>query len=312
MQKMKDDMFKNDDIDYDNLFGVEAGDNEAEIADQPEESEDIAEDTETTVTDMPEGEDSISGTGDREPENAEPASDTNSKKVPQTSEENSAYAAARRKAEAERDAAIAKVKAEAQKEIDAAYASTGIINPYTNKPITTKAEYDEYRERFAVEQKKAFKEKAGLSDAEFNQFISDLPEIRAAKEAQVKAEEARAKINIENQLKEISELDPSVKTLEDLAKLDTYPRFYELVKRGNTFVDAYKLANMDTLTQKAAAASRQAVINQSAGKQHLEATSQRGAGAVTVPNEVKEAYRAFNPGATDAEIQKHYNSYMKK
>ena len=43
------------------------------------------------------------------------------------------------------------------------------------------------------------------------------------------------------------------------------------------------------------------------GKQHMGQTKERGAGAVSVPADVKEMYRALNPGITDAEIQTHYN-----
>jgi len=84
------------------------------------------------------------------------------------------------------------------------------------------------------------------------------------------------------------------------------------VKKGNNLVDAFKLANYDTLTSSTAAASRQAAINAAQSKQHLSQTTTRGAGAVSVPADVKEAYRAFNPNATDAEIQQHYNKYVKK
>ena len=94
--------------------------------------------------------------------------------------------------------------------------------------------------------------------------------------------------------------------------MDTYPQFYELVKRGNTLIDAYKLANFDTLTRSAAQATRQAAINSVQSKRHMSQTTARGAGAVAVPGDVKEMYRALNPGATDAEIQAHYNRSHKK
>ena len=46
-------------------------------------------------------------------------------------------------------------------------------------------------------------------------------------------------------------------------------------------------------------------------KNHLIKTGTRGSGAVTVPPEIKEQYRLFNPDATDAEIQAHYSKYHK-
>ena len=103
-----------------------------------------------------------------------------------------------------------------------------------------------------------------------------------------------------------------LRELKDLAAMETYPKFYELVKKGNTLVDAYRLANFEALTSSAAAATRQAALNNLQGKQHMGQTKERGAGAVSVPAEVKEMYRALNPGATDAEIQAHYNRSHKK
>ena len=84
-----------------------------------------------------------------------------------------------------------------------------------------------------------------------------------------------------------------------------------MVKRGYSISDAYRLANYDALTQRAAEASRQAAISKAKSKEHLTATTQRGAGAVSVPDDVKAEYLAFNPDATEAEIQKHYQKYMK-
>lgn len=119
-------------------------------------------------------------------------------------------------------------------------------------------------------------------------------------------------MKVDEQLKEIGKLNPNIRELKDLAAMETYPKFYELVKKGNTLVDAYRLANFEALTSSAAAATRQAALNNLQGKQHMGQTKERGAGAVSVPAEVKEMYRALNPGATDAEIQAHYNRSHKK
>ena len=94
--------------------------------------------------------------------------------------------------------------------------------------------------------------------------------------------------------------------------MPTYAKFYELVKKGNTLTDAFKLANYDALTKGAAAGARQAALNAAQGKQHMGQTQTRGAGAVSVPAEVMEQYRAFNPDATEAEIRAHYAKSHKK
>lgn len=325
-----------DDIDYGALFGINAegaevtepadpsadttaqGENEQE----PAEPAAVEEQEETTG----EAEEGGRGAGEDSPEGQAAQPKQNPQGVrpaaQQTPEQNAQFAAARRKAEAERDAAIAKARqdaqAEAQRTIDEAFRNSGLTNPYTKKPITTKAEYDEYRARFEAEKKARILKKSGMSDEEFKQFVEGLPEVKQAKEAQAAAEtaarqarEQQAKLKVEEQLKEISALDPTIKELKDLAKMETYPKFYELVKRGNSLTDAFKLANYDALTGRAAAASRQAAINSAQGKQHLSPTAQRGAGAVSVPADVKAEYLAFNPDATDAEIQQHYNRYVK-
>ena len=305
------------DIDYGAVFGYE-GANEQEPAEpageetgaaQGANEQEPAEPAEVTETgdDKPAGE-----TGEDE------AGESGSGKPPQTKEENAAYAAARRKAEAERDAAIARAKAEAQQEaarqLDESIRAMGLTNPYTGTAISTKADYDVYKERFDAERKARVMKKTGMTDEEFNGFVASLPEVRQARQAQAEAErsqaeakEAAAKVKIDEQLKEISALDPSIKELSDLTKLPEYPDFYQRVKRGMTLTEAYKLTFFEKLSAQQAAAARQAAMNASASKAHMQHTSTRGTGALTVPPEVAAQYRAFNPGITDAEISAHYN-----
>ena len=286
-----------DDIDYGAVFGVEGGEAQ-EVAEPEEATEEQAQ-------------------GAEEQEVAEPdAGDEESAK--QTPEQNAAYAAARRKAEAERDAAIRKAQEEAQRTIDEAFKSSGLKNPFTGKPISSKAEFDAYMQQAGDARKSQLMEQAGLSEEEYTALVNDLPEVRQAREAREKAEramrradEAQAKAKIDEQIQEIGKLDPDIRELNDLAGMENYPQFYELVQKGNSLLDAYKLANFDKLVQKNAAAAKQAAYNRTQSKQHMGRTKERGAGAISVPNDVKEMYRAFNPDATDAEIQAHYNKNHK-
>ena len=225
-------------------------------------------------------------------------------------------------ASAERDAAIQKARedaqAEAQRIIDEAFKQSGMMNPYTEQPITTKEEYDAYRQRYDAEKKKALLRKSGMTDAEFDAFVQNLPEVRRAKQAQEQAEKAQreahfaaARVKVDEQLKEISALDPSIKELSDLAKMPAYPRFYELVKKGNSLTDAFKLANYDALTKGAMQGARQSALNAAQGKMHMEQTRSRGTPVSAVPPDVRDMYRALNPDATDSEIQAHYQRYHK-
>lgn len=305
-------------IDYGALFGIDAGGNEQETAEPAQEETTQAQGAEAQEPAEPAGEET------QEPTQAqEPAEGGEERRERQTPEQNAAFAAARRKAEAERDAAVEKARTDAQEEarrtIDEAFRNSGLVNPYTKQPITSKAEYDEYRQRYDAERKASLLKKSGMSDAEFSAFIDGLPEVQQAKAAQRAAEQARraametqAKLRTEEELKEIGKLNPNIRELKDLTAMETYPRFLELVRRGNTLLDAYRLANLDALASGAAAATRQAAINAVQSKQHMGQTKERGTGALRVPEDVKAMYRALNPGATDAEIQAHYNRSHKK
>ena len=305
-------------IDYGALFGIDAGGNEQEAAEPAQDETTQAQGAEAQEPAEPAGEET------QEPAPAqETAEGGEERRERQTPEQNAAFAAARRKAEAERDAAVEQARRDAQAEtqrmIDEMFKNSGLIDPFTKQPITSKAEYDAYRQRYDAERKASVLKKSGMSDAEFSAFIDGLPEVQQAKAAQKAAEQARraametqAKLRTEEELKEIGKLNPNIRELRDLTAMETYPRFLELVKRGNTLLDAYRLANIDALTSGAAAATRQAAINAVQSKRHMGQTKERGTGAMRVPEDVRAMYRALNPGATDAEIQAHYNRSHKK
>ena len=309
-----------DNVDYGALFGVTAdtgaGANEQGAADpagskNDEAADPAAEETEGTE----ESEKTEEQTGTEDGGEGKPAG--------QSAEENSRYAAARRKAEAERDLAVQKareeVRVEMQKKLDDSIASLGLQNPYTKKPITTQAELDEYKQKLDVDKKSRIAKKAGMTEGEFDKYVEELPVVKSAKEQMARAEEAQkaaaakeAEAEINRQIAQIGEMDASIKSLDDLRKMENYKDFYALVKRGNTLVDAYKLVNFERLTSSATDRAKQSALNQVASKAHLDRTVTRGAGAVTVPADMIAEYRAFNPDATDAEIRAHWAKYQKR
>lgn len=310
-----------DNIDYGAVFGVETG-SETQSAEtsgtaQGEKEQAVAE---PAAENKETGNKEAEKTAESEKGQAVSADGDSSVQNP---EENAKYAAARRKAESERDAAIAeaerKAREDAQKYVDDAFANSGMMNPYTGKPITSKSEYEEYKQKYETEKKSRFIKRAGISDAEFEEFINDLPVVKEAREKQKAAEQqieqmrsVALKAKVDEQITEIGKLDPSIKSVDDLMKKPTYQKFFDLVKMGHTMVDAYKYANMDELAANAASSVRQQTMNQLNSKNHLEKTMTRGSGAEPVPASVRAQYLAFNPDATDSEISAHYNSYIKK
>lgn len=305
-----------DNVDYNAVFGVEAGtdagenDQQAAEADESAETEET-EEVEETEEEEAEGEEGSAGEG-------KPG-----QKTGQSAEENSKYAAARRKAEAERDAAVQKAvadaKAQMQAEMEETIKALGMVNPYTKQPIATKKDLDDYKQQFEIEKKAKFAKRAGMNDKEFQAFVNDLPEVKEAKAkaeqaeaAQRQVQEEKARAEIDRQIGEIRELDPSIGSLEDLTKMPNYREFYDKVKRGYTLTDAFRLVNAGRLQEQDRETAKQAALNNVASKSHLDRTTTRGAGVVTVPADVMAQYRMFDPDATDEEIRKHWAKYSAK
>ena len=277
-------------INYGEVFGVDMGANDPAPAQQDTaEVDSPAESTETEA-------------GEKETAPAE-----------QSAEENAKQAAARRKRE--RDAEIAKVRAEAQAEaqrsLDDTIKGLGLTNTFTGKPITSKAEYDEWKQAEANGKRTEIAEAAGMSETEFDSFVDRLPQVQDYKRAAEAARQQEQRSVLKDQIEQIAKLDPSIKSVKDLFDRPEYKDIYANVQKGISIVDAFKLANFDKLTASASDAARQAALNSANSKEHLAATSQRGAGAVPVPSDVKAQYKLLNPDATDAEIQEHYNRFHK-
>lgn len=237
----------------------------------------------------------------------------------QIPDRNAVFAEMRRKAEAE-----AKLKAQsmAVEEVDKVFADMGLRDPYTDKPITTKAEYDAYKAKHNAENITAELGKAGISPDVINSIISSHPAIKEASEAaqayktaQEQAQQQSARVRLDEQIKEISTLDPSIKTADDLMALPVYDKIRDYVRRGLTIVEAYKLTNMDKLTDKQTAAATQSAINKVASKEHLTSTTARGKGDNPIPRKQLEMYRLLRPNMTDKEIKadwaKHSKTYKK-
>ena len=233
----------------------------------------------------------------------------------QTPEENAKFAAIRRQAEAERDRAIAEERAKSDAYVKNAIASLGIVSPYTGKPVTTPEEYEAYKNARAEDFKKNFKERNGLDDAGYDEFVGQLPEVVAAREAKARADAAQkeaARSSVDAEIEIISKLDPDITNLESLFKTESYPEVFKRVKSGMSLSEAYKLVNYDKLQQKAIAAEKQRTLNNQAGKTHMTPTNKAHGQALTpVPDAEKEMYRLFNPDMSDEDIARDYNKRLK-
>lgn len=241
----------------------------------------------------------------------------------QSTELRSGFAAARRRAESESkakmDLALKKSKEENDKLIENILSVTGMKDPYTGEPIRTREAYEKYMQGRSDEEKNSFIKRSGITEEQFSRMVHELPEIKsleqraidAEKKVEVIAKETLQK-NIDAQIKKINAYEPQIKSLEDITKLDCYPALYEKVKRGYSIDDAYYIVNRESIEEKKTAAAKQSVLNAQASKEHLTKTQSKGSAQDLPPGEVIQAYRMFNPDASDADISRHWAKYNKK
>lgn len=242
-------------------------------------------------------------------------------KPPLTEEQRRENAAQRRRAETQAaiDRAVEEaVQAErdrARAEMDAFFASAALKNTITGKPITTMEEFGEWKQAFDASQLQKDLKAGRLTPEALQRVIEQTPSMQQVRqlaqrqdEQQRQQAQAAAQARVEREMEEIHRLDPSINEVKDLLNMPKAREFYDLVKKGNTFLDAFRLANFEALAARQAEAARQQAMNNARSKDHLTATSsQRGAGAAPVPADEMAMFRLLNPSATDAEIQSYYS-----
>lgn len=238
-----------------------------------------------------------------------------------TEEERRENAAQRRRQEQQAaidqavEEALRKEREKAKVEWSDFFNAAKLKNTMTGEPIRTLEEFRAWNEAFQTAQISKDLEAGKLTREALDRAVADNPAVKRAEEiirrdeeARRQAEEAAAKARIDGEIAEIHKMDPAVSSVEDLMKMPNAKQFYEYVKRGNSFLDAYYLANREALEQRAAQAARQQAMSAARSKDHLTATGNaRGAGAASVPSEEMQLFRLLNPDATEAEIQKYYN-----
>lgn len=300
-------------MDYDKIFGVDTsgeptGDPGPEGPQGEREPEDAVSAANTQGEQQP-----TAGDG---PETAPPGGEEPGNEGPdgQTPEENGAGNAGAGIDPRTREQIAREIRARAAKQLDESIAALNLTNPYTKEPIRNKADYDAYRAKVEEDRRAKILKKAGISEEEFAKLAAEQPEIKAQLDEAQEAKRQAAAATMSEQMRQIHELDPEINTIEDLAKMPNYAQFYRFVKQNRlSLVEAYKLTNMERLSARTAAATKQAAMNAAQSKAHLEATKARGKGGdvTAVPNDVREYYRMINPKATEAEVKADYAKYLK-
>lgn len=247
-------------------------------------------------------------------------------KKPLTAEQRRANAARRRAQE--QQAATQKAVQEAiqaeqlrsQKQLEEVLAQAGLKNPVTGEQIATLEDFRKWGREAADARLQKDLQTGKLTRETLDQLIAAHPAVQQAQQLQENVRQQQAqqrsadeRARIDGQLAKITEINPKIKGLGDILAMDTAPAFRDNVAKGMDFYDAYLLANMDAMAEDKARRAVQAAQDKSRGKEHLQATGNaRGSGSVSVPHDQMKLYRMMNPKMTDAQIQAHYNQYLKR
>lgn len=252
-----------------------------------------------------------------------PAEESGEKPGEMSKEQRREAAAARRRAEQQAaiDEAVQKAvqeeKDRAKGEMAAFFKKAHLKNTLTGEDITNMEEFDAWEKAFSASKLQRELKEGKLTPESLEAAIAENPAVKRAQElirqqeeASKEAEASAAKARVDAELLEIQKLDPEIRSVEDLLHMPAAKEFYALVQKGNSFLDAFRLANYERLTAKVAEAAKQQAQNLSRSKDHLTATTgQRGGGAISVPPDELRLFREINPGASEADIQTYYNQY---
>ena len=243
-------------------------------------------------------------------------------KKPLSTEERRANAARRRQLEQQQavDAAVAAERQKNETMIKDILQRAGLKDSTTGEPITTLDQFNDWHKRFQTAQVQQALKKGQLTPEIMDQLIQQNPVVQQAQQVMQELEGAKAqqqaeadRARVEAEIAQIGKLNPDIQKFEDILKMDTAPKFREYIGLGYRAIDAYKLANMESISEERGRKAALATMNNLRGKDHLKAAAGgRGGGDVAVPPSQMRMFRALNPGKSDAEIVRYYNNHIKK
>jgi hypothetical protein len=261
---------------------------------------------------------------DSEPNLEETAAEETTQQVEEPAQESAAEEPAKEPEIPDSVWAIARKRSEreAQARIDRQIAQRfgQYKNPATGKNIATLDDYFAAMDAQAEQSRQEAIDRMTANQSReqqeaLRQILANDPEKRRlsarVQELEQKQLDEQAGAAFNRDFAELQKLEPALKTVNDLEKLDGFDKIVQLVQeKGLDMVTAYKAVNFGRATQASQAAGKQAAINAAKGKNHLAAhdgQAQPGTQKVMSESMLNLAKEAF-PDKSDAEIQKLYNS----
>ena len=249
----------------------------------------------------------------------------NDKEGEMSKEERARQAAARRKRE--QDAVVeAAVRAEREKlqaahkaELEEVFSQAGMTDRYNDgKPIRTMEEFRSWSAKAQAAGLSRRLQEGKLTPEDLQAAVDNAPAVKAAKAAMEKLaqqqreqEQARYREEVEKELAQIRQLDPSVTGLSDILNREGGEEFSRLVqKNGLSFLEAFKLSNGERLAKAQAMAAAEGAARKQHGKDHMRSVVSGGGSVLDVPRETVAFYRQLNPEMSMEDIQKDYAKWM--
>lgn len=204
----------------------------------------------------------------------------------------------------------------------------GLKNTVTGEDISTVEDFEAWERTYQADRLQKELAEGKLTPESLERVIADSPAVKRAEELARKAEQqeqeqrrAEFEAKVQGELAEIRQMDPDVKSLEDIVKGPGGEKFCGYVKNGLSYLDAFRLTNFERLQQRAsdtaqkaaqqaAQAAREQARELARSKDHLTGAGVvQGKGRAAVPPAEMALFREMNPGASDSEIQSYYDKY---
>jgi len=207
----------------------------------------------------------------------------------------------------EKDKAFAELRRKAEDaERRASKADQWAKENYGHMGIST---WDEYQTALAEDKKRAAYEEQGIDYDAVRKIAKEEaenhPDVKKSQETN-----QRNTVNAEIRALKAAYPDVEIGEIEDLRDLvpvlEKLPNWTEIQKRvskGYDLIDAFELANRDTIVGKRTAAAAQAARNAANSKNHMKPTGNQNAdNAIMIDAEEMAMFKRLMPKATEAEI----------
>lgn len=223
------------------------------------------------------------------------------------------------------DKALAEERDRAAAQLKDVFAKAGMTDRYNGgKAITSMEEFNAWQAKAQAERLSRELKGGNLTPESFQAAVDNSPAVQAAKAAverlearEREQEQARSRAafdaQVQSELAQIHKLDPSVNSLEDVLNLPTGTEFSRLVTENKlTFLQAFRLANADRMSQAQALAAAEGAARQGQSKGHLRSiVSPTNSVPVEVPRASVKIYRDLHPDWTMEQIRQDYARRVK-